>query len=1705
MLIAQGADLTIANKSKCNPSLTAEYAGYHDVADAIINSRDYHGRTPLFRLIEELGSNPSQERIKEIEDMVHDYIQCNAEVNMQVGDKTPLRLAIDNGYEDIAADLIKGGADPNDGNPLLLIAAEVCKCEWEPGSSRDNFLHRTAELLVQYGADVNASVEGQGTPIQMAVDASKQEFAMMLVESGARFDIDVFHRILVELQDPNITTERRGFIETMSDALIRSHSLDVSSPVTEDGPTPIELAIQGNEPDIALKLITAGCDVSIHDPLFSALDMVEAATNALKQGNHDDQEHDAVQKKLDSFIELCTVIISRRPLMDQLINGKSALDRAQKLGYLPLVKTMLENGADPNYQPYLIHALTEISQLKDGQHGAFDEQRYKFLEKTAIALLDSNASVNTTDEDDNSPLELAIIAVSEPIVSRLLPRVSKIAGGNTGQRMQRVNVDKKNKEGDAILIQVLKQMATALHEEDHHKYQFLKSVTLRLVEYGAEHSNALAIAVDAGHFSILEMFLEKEGDSIDVDVMVDVGNGQESTLLFKVLLELEQLVVQGVTNGDRYDFLSAVAKRFLEMRANTELWHNGRAMLDVAIACNSESVLEAFLATTTEPNMFDENDDTTALYRLMQIRKARLEGNDEDKEKAKSRDEYVQFVTSKLLEMHAELHVAARGQDQTLFDLALASRLWRVCEMVLEQSADHAFDDVGHVPFLHKVLTAIEKAEDEDDLRKLEAMALVLINRGCDVNKEFEGQNPLDLAIDIGCNAVIDALLEKKADYGQTILHTMLHALLRAQEEGNKGLARQRKENILTFIRQDADVDIESEGETPLTLSMDVQDDEITKKIMEKSSMLHLDSTFGQQFLERVLSELKEGVSDQRLSFMNVVALGLSDQSWPMMHEILHFVPSERVAVSMVTFLIDHEADPTQWNHNCHNETALHAAAERGWKGIATKLHQKGAEIDATNDRGETPLVRAVMKKQVGMIEWLISEGADVNAKCTGSACNVTPLHIASTNLDLKVVDILLKSTNINISAPGHWGRTPLHEALLQAESDSSDRNNIVTNLLTEGANPNAQDVNGTTPLMLAAKLGKTIFRKVVAAGQGSVDFTLRDTRGNTVYTYAIEGDSDSDDSNEKVYQYLERFHPPDSALQKRLMMDALKMNMMDIVETICERGGRYIVRAEPDLPTAVPISNQVAWEEPLWWAAYYGHAEIVEQMLNQGCGVQDAVDATGRNLYHWCSIWGLSCHSEVLKKLVNAAAFKDMSSKRANGLEVNTSNWTYTSVPGGGATPYETALGYGRTANVVLLGGDPMPAPPRAASFDDAIAICRDSGKPFCDIDFPPNLDSLVHHRFQGARKMHRFHNIEWCRPQEICNAMQLGQPRLDLSELVDPAPGPGANSWLIAAACATSEESHGIGHLFRQREYNEAGVYEICFKFGDAEVNILIDDRIPCVNKVPFFGGLAKNNNIAFMLLEKALAKLMGSYSGLTSGIVSNKFKESMLYDALKREALEDAVYSLVHTTGGVRTDEDKSTRVESMAEESIMYECLMLFQVSAVLGTSHLGREGLLTTAGMIASWPDFQQPKFEACNGEAISVLTGLGTMFCSPPCVAIKAMTKAKVTFKFEDARAARACRVVATTLDTGDAAAGSLDGSPAEWEGEPWKRMWRYAVPDHPFNFSCQLDPSQQPYVLFFDEPEAGVSLAFEMDSDKKLDVKQINELDGLEMSATNL
>ena len=112
-----------------------------------------------------------------------------------------------------------------------------------------------------------------------------------------------------------------------------------------------------------------------------------------------------------------------------------------------------------------------------------------------------------------------------------------------------------------------------------------------------------------------------------------------------------------------------------------------------------------------------------------------------------------------------------------------------------------------------------------------------------------------------------------------------------------------------------------------------------------------------------------------------------------------------------------------------------------------------GADIDARNDEGWTPLHMAAEFSGQAAVRVLLEAGADIEAR---DRIGWTPLHAASTPAAVRV----LLEAGADVEARDDEGWTPLHAALTPAE---------VRLLLEAGADIEAQDVYGWTPLHVAA------------------------------------------------------------------------------------------------------------------------------------------------------------------------------------------------------------------------------------------------------------------------------------------------------------------------------------------------------------------------------------------------------------------------------------------------------------------------------------------------------------------------------------------------------------------------------------------------------------------------------------------------------------
>jgi Ankyrin repeats (3 copies)/Ankyrin repeat len=148
------------------------------------------------------------------------------------------------------------------------------------------------------------------------------------------------------------------------------------------------------------------------------------------------------------------------------------------------------------------------------------------------------------------------------------------------------------------------------------------------------------------------------------------------------------------------------------------------------------------------------------------------------------------------------------------------------------------------------------------------------------------------------------------------------------------------------------------------------------------------------------------------------------------------------------------------------NDYYLLAAAATGDLHEVKRLIGRGAQINAKfGGEGETALHRAVSYGRLEVVDYLISNGADVNA---GNEEGWTPLISASYSGNMEIIQRLVSNgANVNAQESRH-GFTPLTTAVLKGRPEA------VEFLLNAGADTRIPSTDGVTPLE-RAKMGGNV------------------------------------------------------------------------------------------------------------------------------------------------------------------------------------------------------------------------------------------------------------------------------------------------------------------------------------------------------------------------------------------------------------------------------------------------------------------------------------------------------------------------------------------------------------------------------------------------------------------------------------------------------
>lgn len=153
-----------------------------------------------------------------------------------------------------------------------------------------------------------------------------------------------------------------------------------------------------------------------------------------------------------------------------------------------------------------------------------------------------------------------------------------------------------------------------------------------------------------------------------------------------------------------------------------------------------------------------------------------------------------------------------------------------------------------------------------------------------------------------------------------------------------------------------------------------------------------------------------------------------------------------------------------------------------------------------------------------------------------------------------------------------------------------------------------------------------------------------------------------------------------------------------------------------------------------------------------------------------------------------------------------------------------------------------------------------------FIDPHFPPRDTSL----YNVVQDQYPFDFVvHWRRPHEFMDHPVVFENDVDPNDIKQGQLG---DCWFLSALSSLAERPGMVKRLFITKDYNKEGIYKIKICKNGEWVTVTIDDYIPCrYNGGPMFSRGA-GSELWVMLMEKAYAKLHGSYQALSAGFTKH-----------------------------------------------------------------------------------------------------------------------------------------------------------------------------------------------------------------------------------------
>lgn len=198
----------------------------------------------------------------------------------------------------------------------------------------------------------------------------------------------------------------------------------------------------------------------------------------------------------------------------------------------------------------------------------------------------------------------------------------------------------------------------------------------------------------------------------------------------------------------------------------------------------------------------------------------------------------------------------------------------------------------------------------------------------------------------------------------------------------------------------------------------------------------------------------------------------------------------------LVHLLLDFGADINGTNDD--GDTPLHLACDKGHLDIVDLLVAEGASLSQLNNCNEIPLVKAAKNNHTDIISQLIELEENLFSPMEKVAVFKEALIVGCAFNHFDVVDMCAEFVNDLDFQESQTGETPL------TASSKNGHHAIVQSLILEGgANPDLANDKGVPPLILAAK--EQHHRVIEALVEGGASLNGTDFQSKTALMYAAK------------------------------------------------------------------------------------------------------------------------------------------------------------------------------------------------------------------------------------------------------------------------------------------------------------------------------------------------------------------------------------------------------------------------------------------------------------------------------------------------------------------------------------------------------------------------------------------------------------------------